>query len=55
MPKNDSVPEPTPKPGEEPVRAPKDSIAIRRLMEEVRLGIPSSESYDRAHMRHNRS
>ena len=37
---------------------PRDSAAIRRLMEEVRLeethGSPLGSAYDRAHNRHNR-
>ena len=37
---------------------PRDSVAIRRLMEEVRFdkasGLSASGAYDRAHNRHNR-
>ena len=37
---------------------PRDSAALRRLMEEVRFdeanGLPAGGAYDRAHNRHNR-
>ena len=37
---------------------PRDSVAVRRLMEEVRLdeasGLSAAGAYDRAHNRHNR-
>ncbi|MCU1329121.1 MAG: hypothetical protein JWN34_4491 [Bryobacterales bacterium] len=41
------------------VTTPRSSVALRRLMDEVRFeeatGSPAGMAYDRAHNRHNRS